>query len=181
MAPTPPILGPDDLHFWSMETTEDMIRDEPGGYHPIIIGDILSPSPENSESGTRQYRTMHKLGYGSYATVWLVQTTDSSKDFVAVKVTAADGVRTREAAMLEAALRSAAYGLTQAVAQLHAAAIVHGEISPSGADAWWASHREYLRQNCADEADTDALIALLRKVLVLDPTARPTAAEVLQD
>jgi hypothetical protein len=55
------------------------------------------------------------------------------------------------------------------------------EVSPSGADAWWASHRERLRPNCADEADTDALITLLKKVLVLDPASRPIAAEVLQD
>jgi serine/threonine-protein kinase SRPK3 len=55
------------------------------------------------------------------------------------------------------------------------------EVSPSGADAWWASRREALQPNCADEADTDALIMLLRKILVLDPAARPTAAEVLQE
>jgi serine/threonine protein kinase len=32
-----------------------------------------------------------------------------------------------------------------------------------------------------DETDTDALIAFLRKVLVLDPASRPTATEILQD
>ena len=55
------------------------------------------------------------------------------------------------------------------------------QVSPSGADVWWESHREYLRKNCADEADTDALITLLRKVLVLDPAERLTAPEVLRD
>jgi serine/threonine protein kinase len=103
MAPTSHILKPDDFHFSSMETTEDMTRYAPGGYHPIVIGDILSPSAENSESGSRQYRIMHKLGFGSYATVWLAQKTDSSKAFVAVKVTTANGGLTREVAMLEAA------------------------------------------------------------------------------
>ncbi|KAF8956779.1 kinase-like protein [Flammula alnicola] len=420
MAPTSPILTPDDFHFSSIETTEDMTRYVPGGYHPIVIGDILSPSAENSESTSRQYRIMHKLGFGSYATVWLAQKTDSSKAFVAVKVTTADGGLTREAAMLEAASKmqtndsqpshvltlldhftlhgpngthsvlvtdvvaptlsllsrkclplwrkAAAHGLTQAVADLHTAGIVHGgelsapiindpadppldlhlgnvgfaipqlgdqdphrvmldlspheltivlptsaanqtpslpayvvapcdlstyydrialsdlpqtkifdfgsaheagtlplsfqcaveacapelvfaivvektanppveppadvwalgaaiyevvagsslfyrvgltglprrmaamacslpagwqnwyaglsdapEVSPSAADAWWASRRERLRPNCADEADTDALITLLRKVLVLDPALRPMAAEVVQD
>ncbi|KAF8972588.1 kinase-like protein [Flammula alnicola] len=385
MAPTPSVLEPDDFHFSSVETTEDMTRYVPGGYHPIVLGDILCPSPEDSESGSRRYRIMHKLGFGSYATVWLAQKTDSSETFVAVKITAADGIPTREAAMLEAASKmqtndgqpphvatlldhftlhgpngthsvlvtdvvvpvlsllshsqslppwrkAAAHGLAQAVAQLHATAIVHGdlhlgniglpcpmpqladqdsynvmhdlsypevtivlptsasnqtpslpayakifdfgsahetrtlppsfqcaieacapemvfarvvektdnppveppadvwalgtaiyelitgsalfnvgmtslphkmaamagtlppgwqnwytslstppEVSPSGADAWWALRRKRLSQNCADEADTDALIALLRKVLVLDPTARPTAAEILQD
>ena len=55
------------------------------------------------------------------------------------------------------------------------------QVSLSGADAWWESRRKYLRQNCADEADTDALIALLRKVLVLDPAERPTVQDVLRD
>jgi serine/threonine-protein kinase SRPK3 len=54
-----------------METTEDMTRYVPGGYHPIVMGDILSP--ENSESWSRQYRIMHKLGFVSYTTVWLAQ------------------------------------------------------------------------------------------------------------
>ncbi|KAH7924444.1 kinase-like protein [Leucogyrophana mollusca] len=404
MAPTSSILTPDDFHFSSMETTEDITRYVPGGYHPVVIGDILSPSPGHSESRSRQYRIMHKLGFGSYATAWLAQKTDSSKAFVAVKITTADPGLTREAAMLEAASktqtdggkpphvitlldhftlqgpngthsvlvtdvvapilsllspkrlllwrRAAAYGLAQAVAHLHNAAIVHGdlhlgnvglampqladqdpddvmqdlspheltvvlptsaanqtpslpayvvapcalatyydritcselpqtkvfdfgsaheagtlplsfqcaveacapelvfarvventanphieapadvwalgaaiyeivtgstlfrgigltgllpqmvamagslppgyrnwhaslsnppEVSPSGADAWWVSRREALRINCADDAAADALITLLRKVLVLDPMARPTAAEVLQD
>jgi serine/threonine-protein kinase SRPK3 len=92
-----PNLTPDDFHFSSMETTEDMTRYVPKGYHPIVIGDILSPG------GSRQYRIMHKLGFGSYATVWLAQKTNPSKAFVAVKITTADGGLTREAAMLEAA------------------------------------------------------------------------------
>lgn len=70
-----PMLMSDDFHFSSMETTEDMTHYIPGGYHPVIIGDSLSPSPEN------QYRIMHKLGFGSYATVWLAQRTDYSKGF----------------------------------------------------------------------------------------------------
>ncbi|KAH7927484.1 kinase-like protein [Leucogyrophana mollusca] len=403
MTPAPSILMPDDFHFDSMGTTEDITRYVPGGYHPIAIGDILSPPPETSDSRSRQYRIMHKLGFGSYATAWLAQKADSN-EFVAVKITTADDGPTREAAMLEAASemptdggrplhvltlldhfafhgpngthsvlvtdvvtpmlsllspkrpplwrKAAAHGLAQAVAHLHTASIVHGdlhlgnvglaipqladqdpddvmqdlspheltivlptsasnqtpslpayvvapcalaayydriarsehpqtkvydfgsahkagtlplsfqcaveacapelvfarvvekidnppvepsadvwalgaaiyeivagsalfrgigmtgllpqmvlmagslppgwrswyaslsnppEVSPSGADAWWASRRGALRRNCIDDADTDALIALLRKVLVLDSAARPTAAEVLQD
>jgi len=45
-------------------------------------------------------------------------------------------------------------------------------------DEHWDS--EVLRRNCADDASNDTLITL-RKVLVLDPALRPTAAEVLQD
>lgn len=55
------------------------------------------------------------------------------------------------------------------------------EVSSSSADTFWRSRREILRPNCRTEADCDALIALLRKVLVLDPTMRPTATEVLQN
>ena len=73
-----------------METTEDVIRYAPGGYHPMVIGDILN-SPENSDGRSCQYRIMHKLGFGSYVTVWLAQNTDSSKAFVAVKITMEGG------------------------------------------------------------------------------------------
>ena len=86
-----------------METTEDITYYFPGGYHPIVVGDILSPSGENGESGSRQYKIMRKLGYGSYSTVWLAQKTDSSEAFVAVKVAMAADDLTREVAMLEAA------------------------------------------------------------------------------
>ena len=72
MAPTSstPQLETDDLHFYEMEKTESMTQYLPGGYHPIVVGDILGPSPE------RQYRIMHKLGWGGYSTVWLAQKTD---------------------------------------------------------------------------------------------------------
>ena len=55
------------------------------------------------------------------------------------------------------------------------------EISPTRADAWWVERWEALRRNCADDASTDALITFLRRVLVLNPALRPTAAEVLED
>jgi len=93
-------LEVDDLHYSSMEQTEEMTFYVPGGYHPIVVGDILGPSfAENREQG---YRIMHKLGWGAYSTVWLAQKTDSSQAFVAVKVAmAGDDIDiTREAAML---------------------------------------------------------------------------------
>jgi len=98
-----PVWLPDDFHFDSMETTEDVTRYISGGYHPILIGDHLGPPNEP------RYRIVHKLGYGSYATVWLAQKTDSSQEFVAVKVTTAesDGSLGRESAMLEAASKHA--------------------------------------------------------------------------
>jgi serine/threonine protein kinase len=82
-----------------MHTTENITRYVSGGYHPIAIGDVLGPTPESG------YRIVHKLGYGSYATVWLAQKTNSSNSFVAVKVTTADSYKSlwRECIMLETA------------------------------------------------------------------------------
>ena len=95
------MITDNDFHF-SVEMTEDMSLYCLGGYHPIIVGDILSPSDGGDERG---YRIMHKLGWGSYATVWLAQKTDSGAEFVAVKVSKADGIPTRELAMLQAAAK----------------------------------------------------------------------------
>ena len=96
MAPPPIIpLEPDDFHFDEIEATEPMTHYVPGGYHPIVVGDILGPSSE------RQYRIVHKLGWGGFSTVWLAQRRDSIQTFVVVKVSMAeDGTDlTREAAM----------------------------------------------------------------------------------
>lgn len=48
---------------------------QPGGYHPILIGDVLQS----------RYRVVHKLGYGTYSTTWLCRDSQSNK-YVAVKV-----------------------------------------------------------------------------------------------
>ena len=68
----------------------------PSGCHPIVVGDVIGPCSE------RQYRIVHKLGWGAFSTVWLAQKRDSSQSFVVVKVSMAeDGIDlTREAAML---------------------------------------------------------------------------------
>lgn len=47
----------------------------PGGYHPIEIGDRLQ----------ERYRIVHKLGYGSYSTIWLARDEQMAK-YVAIKV-----------------------------------------------------------------------------------------------
>ncbi|KAL2752853.1 hypothetical protein ACRALDRAFT_1058617 [Sodiomyces alcalophilus JCM 7366] len=47
----------------------------PGGYHPIMIGDMLRD----------RYRVVDKLGFGGYSTVWLAHDTQA-KCYVAVKV-----------------------------------------------------------------------------------------------
>ncbi|KAL0565056.1 hypothetical protein V5O48_016981 [Marasmius crinis-equi] len=78
-----------------MGTTEDMTRYTHGGYHPCIVGNIL-------HGQSSSYRIVHKLGFGSYATVWLAEMMDASKAFVAVKVSTADGLSAREAESLRA-------------------------------------------------------------------------------
>ena len=62
---------------------EELEMYEIGGYHPIHIGDELHGG---------RYRIVHKLGYGSYATVWLVR--DQVKNrYAALKIAAADPPR----------------------------------------------------------------------------------------
>ncbi|KIJ36332.1 hypothetical protein M422DRAFT_34296 [Sphaerobolus stellatus SS14] len=55
------------------------------------------------------------------------------------------------------------------------------DVSPDVANKWWAVRWKLLRPYCVDDQDADALVKLLRKVLVLDPAARPTILEILQD
>jgi serine/threonine protein kinase len=43
-----------------------------GGYYPITISDTLS-------SPRKTYVVLHKLGYGSYSTVWLAQDTQTKR------------------------------------------------------------------------------------------------------
>lgn len=50
-----------------------------GGYHPIRIGDTFQD----------RYRIVHKLGYGSYSTIWLARDEQMAK-YVAIKVGTAD-------------------------------------------------------------------------------------------
>lgn len=50
------------------------------------------------------------------------------------------------------------------------------EVSPDSANKWWAS-----RRNCTNYEDTNALIMVLNKVLVLDPNERSSAVEISHD
>jgi serine/threonine-protein kinase SRPK3 len=60
--------------------TEDPDRYREGGLHPLIIGDALKDA---------RYRIVHKLGSGSFATVWLGRDTLESK-YVSLKVLSAE-------------------------------------------------------------------------------------------
>lgn len=63
---------------------------EPGGYHPIMVGDILHG----------RYQIADKLGQGGYSTVWLARDTHL-RQYVALKCNIAFSVP-REAEVLKA-------------------------------------------------------------------------------
>ena len=47
-----------------MASLEDVRRYTEGGYHPTHLGDVMKDG---------RYHIMHKLGFGSYSTVWLAK------------------------------------------------------------------------------------------------------------
>ena len=54
-----------------LDDIEDVENYQPGGYHPISIGDVFDQG---------RYRILHKLGYGGSSTVWLVRDQREGKD-----------------------------------------------------------------------------------------------------
>ncbi|PYI00006.1 kinase-like protein [Aspergillus ellipticus CBS 707.79] len=71
--------GPDNLpllvYQWQ-EGVEDLEGYRPGGYHPTHIGDKYLDG---------RYEVVHKLGYGSYSTVWLAKDHLEAR-YVALKI-----------------------------------------------------------------------------------------------
>jgi serine/threonine protein kinase len=63
------------IDYVPLEDVEDLEYYEKGGYHPVKIGDILH----------EKYRIVHKLGFGTYGTIWLA-VDQTSRGFVAIKV-----------------------------------------------------------------------------------------------
>ena len=58
---------------------EHISRYQPGGYHPVVIGDVFQD----------KYRVLNKLGNGVYATVWLVENTITGQ-FASLKIIVAE-------------------------------------------------------------------------------------------
>lgn len=77
------------------EDVEDPNDYKPGGYHPIELHDRLN----------HRYEIIHKLGYGSYSTVWLARDHDEGKN-VAIKISTADNDRPTESMVLATLSRS---------------------------------------------------------------------------
>lgn len=68
-----PIRTPIRYHW--IDGVERLERYVPGGYHPVMLGDLLH----------HRYRVVDKLGFGGYSTVWLARDEQSDR-FVAVKI-----------------------------------------------------------------------------------------------
>ncbi|EGO57282.1 hypothetical protein NEUTE1DRAFT_109559 [Neurospora tetrasperma FGSC 2508] len=57
-----------EFELWPASAIEDPNQYRRGGHHPILLGDHLGPSTNPS-----RFRVFHKLGYGSFGTIWLYQ------------------------------------------------------------------------------------------------------------
>lgn len=65
------------------EGLEKIYDYEPGGHHPVHLGDVIGDS--------ERYHVLHKLGNGGFANVWLCRDTESEiSKYVAVKILMAD-------------------------------------------------------------------------------------------
>ncbi|EAW17522.1 putative protein kinase [Aspergillus fischeri NRRL 181] len=73
-----------------IDGVESLEKYKPGGYHPVMIGDMLHA----------RYRIVDKLGFGGYSTIWLARDT-RQEQYVAVKVGIADALP-RETKILRA-------------------------------------------------------------------------------
>lgn len=65
--------------YQPIEDVERMEYYRAGGYHPVTIGDCLH----------NRYRVVHKLGHGTYSTIWLARDERDNR-YVAVKICTAD-------------------------------------------------------------------------------------------
>lgn len=82
------------LEYEFIDGVERLERYCPGGYHPVLIGDVLKDG----------YRVIEKLGYGTYSTIWLSRD-EQRAAYVAVKVSTADS-SLREADIIRAITES---------------------------------------------------------------------------
>ena len=68
------------VYQWQDRCVEELEEYSPGGYHPVRIGDEYCQS---------RYLILHKLGYGSFSTVWLARDSLAGR-YVSLKINTAD-------------------------------------------------------------------------------------------
>lgn len=73
-----------------IDGVESLEKYRPGGYHPVMIGDMLHA----------RYHIVDKLGFGGYSTIWLARDI-RQEQYVAVRVGIADALP-RETKILRA-------------------------------------------------------------------------------
>ncbi|KAH6903318.1 kinase-like domain-containing protein [Coprinopsis sp. MPI-PUGE-AT-0042] len=78
--------------------TENYTGYQPGGYHPTHLGDTFRDG---------RYTVVHKLGYGSYSTVWLIRD-ESQGTFASLKILSAGASQSSSGTELDVLRRSAA-------------------------------------------------------------------------
>ncbi|KAL4783312.1 kinase-like domain-containing protein [Aspergillus varians] len=66
--------------YWPQDDIENLEGYRPGGYHPTNINDKFLNG---------RYKVVHKLGYGSYSTVWLARDQEAGR-YVALKIIVAE-------------------------------------------------------------------------------------------
>ncbi|KAH7311452.1 kinase-like domain-containing protein [Stachybotrys elegans] len=69
---------------------EPLHRYRPGGYHPVLLGDVLHHG---------RYKIIHKMGWGGYATTWAAKDQKTPR-YVALKISVAEIAHRREVQVL---------------------------------------------------------------------------------
>lgn len=75
-------FSPQRQTYISRSAAENLEQYRPGGFHPVLIGDVIH----------ERYQIVHKLGYGAFSTVWLAKNLQQEKNkprYVSIKIVAA--------------------------------------------------------------------------------------------
>ncbi|EEP78338.1 predicted protein [Uncinocarpus reesii 1704] len=101
-----------DYEYDWIDGAESLERYRPGGYHPIVIDDVLHD----------RYQVVDKLGFGGYSTTWLAWDLRLQK-YAAVKVRSA-GSPSNEARVLR--VLSSSLGSTSPSSSIHSSSEIRG-------------------------------------------------------
>lgn len=92
------------IQYEWIDSLESLENYRPGGYHPVVIGDILGD----------RYRIINKLGFGSYSTIWLAQD-DQREVYVSVKICIADSIASEAVTLQDISSSSSGYNPTPVI------------------------------------------------------------------